>query len=115
MDAAGITQHEPIPYEGLRERFLPECQFRGRDNRKMGTALPSEIRRETDDDHLVGRAWSVVTLLLVLGALLFCLWPVSCGRGGGANGIVTRDLLGASVFRSPSLMNLSPRANGVPI
>lgn len=39
MDATGVTQYEPIPYEGLRERFLPECQFRGRDNRKIQFAV----------------------------------------------------------------------------
>jgi hypothetical protein len=34
-----VTAQEPIPYEGLREKFLPECEFRGRENRKIQYAV----------------------------------------------------------------------------
>src|SRR5262249_44511288 len=29
----------PVPVEGVRERFLPECSFRGRENRKLQFAV----------------------------------------------------------------------------
>ena len=33
------SQAEPLPLEGLRERFLPECAFRGRQNAKLQYAV----------------------------------------------------------------------------
>jgi hypothetical protein len=39
LDTASVTRHEPIPYAGLRETYLPECEFRGRDNRKIQFAV----------------------------------------------------------------------------
>jgi hypothetical protein len=39
MDIAEVTAQRPIPYEGLREKFLPECDFRGRENRKIQYAV----------------------------------------------------------------------------
>ena len=39
LEAAGATRHDPIPYEGLRESYLLECQFRGRENRKIQFAI----------------------------------------------------------------------------
>jgi hypothetical protein len=41
-DALGLGQvstERTMPAEGLCERYLPECRFRGRDNRKMRYAL----------------------------------------------------------------------------
>ncbi len=35
LDAAGIERDSPLAYEGLRERHLAECRFRGRDNKKI--------------------------------------------------------------------------------
>jgi len=31
----GASRADPLPLEGLRERFLPECAFRGRQNAKL--------------------------------------------------------------------------------
>ena len=31
----GVVPDRPIPEEGLIDRYLPECSFRGRDNRKI--------------------------------------------------------------------------------
>jgi hypothetical protein len=39
LDIAGATRDEPISYEGLRESFLPECEFRGKQNRKIQYAI----------------------------------------------------------------------------
>lgn len=41
LDAAGASRHQPLAYGGLWERFLPECEFRGRNNRKLQYALLS--------------------------------------------------------------------------
>ena len=35
----GASQADPVPLEGIRERFLPECSFCGRDNRKLQFAV----------------------------------------------------------------------------
>lgn len=39
IEVAGATRSDPIPYEGLRETYLPECEFRGRDNRRIQYAI----------------------------------------------------------------------------
>ncbi|MBV8160583.1 MAG: hypothetical protein JO265_06635 [Acidimicrobiia bacterium] len=39
LDLGGVTPDRPLPYEGLREKFLPECDFRGRQNRKIQYAV----------------------------------------------------------------------------
>ncbi len=59
LDAAGVTRHEPILYEGLRETYLPECEFRGRDNRKIQFAFLSgaALRGGLEPDLLDEVAW----------------------------------------------------------
>jgi hypothetical protein len=39
LDLAGIDRDPAIAYEGLLEAHLPECQFRGRENRKIQYAI----------------------------------------------------------------------------
>ncbi len=39
FDVAGVGRDTAIPYEGLLEAHLPECQFRGRENRKIQYAI----------------------------------------------------------------------------
>lgn len=39
LDLGGAGPEQPIPAERLVERYLPECQFRGRNNRKIRYAL----------------------------------------------------------------------------
>lgn len=39
FDVAGVSRDNSIPYEGLRETHLPECEFRGRENRKIQYAI----------------------------------------------------------------------------
>ena len=39
LDWCGASREEPLPLEGIRERFLPECTFRGRQNHKLQFAL----------------------------------------------------------------------------
>ena len=35
LEVAGVGQDDPVPYEGLREKYLGECKFQGRENRKI--------------------------------------------------------------------------------
>lgn len=35
LDWCGASRAEPLPLDGLRERFLPECAFRGRQSAKL--------------------------------------------------------------------------------
>jgi hypothetical protein len=37
--AQGSDHRAPVPYAGLREKYLAECQFRGRENRKIQFAI----------------------------------------------------------------------------
>jgi hypothetical protein len=39
LEITGASREQPLAYEGIRDRFLPECEFRGRDNRKLQYAL----------------------------------------------------------------------------
>ena len=48
------SRAEPVPLEGLRERFLPECAFRGRQNAKFRYAVlaAAAVHGGTDPDLL---------------------------------------------------------------
>ena len=39
LEWCGANQADPLPWEGLRERVLPECAFRGRQNAKLQYAV----------------------------------------------------------------------------
>jgi hypothetical protein len=39
LEVAGVGQDDPIPYAGLRETYLGECKFQGRENRKIQFAI----------------------------------------------------------------------------
>jgi hypothetical protein len=39
LDWCGASRAEPLPLEDLRQRFLPECAFRGRQNAKLQYAV----------------------------------------------------------------------------
>jgi hypothetical protein len=43
LEIAGISRDASIPYEGLREAHLPECSFRGRENRKIQYAILTSV------------------------------------------------------------------------
>jgi hypothetical protein len=39
LEWCGVSRAEPLPLEGLRERYLPECALRGRQNAKLRYAV----------------------------------------------------------------------------
>jgi hypothetical protein len=54
LEWCGASRAEPLPLEGLRERFLPECAFRGRQNVKLQYAVlaAAGVRGGTKPDLL---------------------------------------------------------------
>jgi hypothetical protein len=55
----GASRDDPLHLEGLRERFLPECTFRGRENKKLQYAVlaAAAIHGGTEPDLLDEVAW----------------------------------------------------------
>ena len=59
LDWCGARRADPLPLEGLRERFLPECAFRGRQDKKLQYAVlaAAALHGGTDPDLLDDVAW----------------------------------------------------------
>jgi len=59
LDWCGASRADPLPLEGLRERFLPECTFRGRENTKFQYAVlaAAALHGGTEPDLLAEVAW----------------------------------------------------------
>ncbi len=59
LDWCGASRADPLPLEGLRERFLPESTFRGRQNKKLQYAVlaAAALHGGTDPDLLGEVAW----------------------------------------------------------
>jgi len=59
LDWCGASRSRPLALEGLRERFLPEYTFRGRQNRKLQYAVlaAAAVHGGTEPDLLDEVAW----------------------------------------------------------
>ena len=59
LDWCGASRSRPLPLEGLRERFLPKCTFRGQQNRKLQYAVlaAAAVHGGTEPDLLDEVAW----------------------------------------------------------
>jgi hypothetical protein len=59
LDWCGASREEPLALEGMRERFLPECTFRGRQNHKLQFAVLSAaaLHGGAEPDLLDEDAW----------------------------------------------------------
>ena len=59
LDWCEVSRADPLSLEGLRERFLPECEFRGRQNKKFQFAVlaAAALRAGTEPDLLDEVAW----------------------------------------------------------
>jgi hypothetical protein len=59
LDWCGASRVDPVPLEGMRERFLPECRFRGRENRKLQFAVlaAAALRGGVEPDLLDEVVW----------------------------------------------------------
>jgi hypothetical protein len=59
LDWCRASRADPLTLEGIRERFLPECTFRGRQNKKLQYAVlvAAALRGGTEPDLLDEVAW----------------------------------------------------------
>ncbi len=59
LEIANVTRGDPVRYDGLRKAYLPECQFRGRENRKIQCALltSASVRGGLESDLLDEVMW----------------------------------------------------------
>lgn len=59
LDWCGASRADPLPLEGIGARFLPECSFRGRQNKKLQFAVlaAAAMRGGTEPDLLDEVAW----------------------------------------------------------
>jgi hypothetical protein len=59
LDWCGASRADPLALEGIRERFLPECGFRGRQGKKLQFAVlaAAALRGGTEPDLLDEVAW----------------------------------------------------------
>jgi hypothetical protein len=59
LDWCGVSRADPLPVEGLRERFLPGCTSRGRQNKKLQYAVlaAAALHGGTEPDLLDEVAW----------------------------------------------------------
>ena len=59
LEWCGASRTEPLALEGMPERFLPECAFRGRENKKLQFAVlaAAALRGGADPDLLGEVAW----------------------------------------------------------
>jgi hypothetical protein len=59
LDWCEASRADPLPMEGIRERFLPECAFRGRQNKKLQFAIlaAAALRGGAEPDLLDEVAW----------------------------------------------------------
>ncbi len=59
LNWCGASRADPLPLEGLREQFLPECTFRGRQNRKLQYAVlaAAALQGGTEPDLLDEVTW----------------------------------------------------------
>src|SRR5262249_10489804 len=59
LDWCGASRANPLTLEGIRERFLPECAFRGRQNKKLQYAVlaAAALHGGTEPDLLDEVAW----------------------------------------------------------
>jgi hypothetical protein len=59
LDRCGASRAYPLALEGMRERFLPECAFRSRQNKKLQFAIlaAAALSGGTEPDLLDEVAW----------------------------------------------------------
>ncbi len=59
LEVAGVGQDDPLPYSGLCEKYLGECKFQGRENRKIQFAIlaSASARGGIQPDLLDEVAW----------------------------------------------------------
>jgi hypothetical protein len=59
LQLAGAGQDDPIPYEGMLDKYLSECEFKGREKRKIQFAIlaSASLHGGIEPDLLDEVAW----------------------------------------------------------
>jgi hypothetical protein len=59
LDWCGASREQPLTLEGIRERYLPECTVRGRQNKKLQYAIlaAAALHGGAEPDLLDEVAW----------------------------------------------------------
>jgi hypothetical protein len=59
LDWCGASREQPVPLEGIREKHLPECTVRGRQNKKLQYAIlaAAAVHGGAEPDLLDEVAW----------------------------------------------------------
>ena len=92
LDWAGVDRAHPVDLAGMRDRFLPECSFHGRDRRKLQFAvhaaaakhggvdvdLLDEVARWQTDDFWRYAAFAAVGYIRMAAALAGVPEPEVC-------------------------------------
>jgi dihydrofolate reductase len=88
LEVAGAGQDDPVPYQGLREKYLGECKFQGRENRKIQFAIlaSASARKAAAGEkpvHVMGGADLIRQALAagLAGELTIIIAPVTLGAG----------------------------------
>jgi len=81
LDWSGASRADPVTLEGMRERLLPECAFRGRDTRKLQFAVLAAAAQR-GGAPLRGRLVADRRLLAVRHVRSGCLHPIAADRAG---------------------------------
>jgi hypothetical protein len=91
LDWCGASRADPLPLEGLRGRFLPECAFRGRQNKKLKyavlaaaavhgrTGLLDEVAWWQDDDFWRYAMFAVVAYICAAVSRVGMPYPMPVG------------------------------------
>jgi hypothetical protein len=96
LDLASVAGLPPLEYEGLRERYLPEVQFRGRvDHRSSQYALYAAacIRGGVQPDLLNDAGWWNTPLWIYAVYALVIYIRAAADRGGRTVEQVVRELV----------------------
>ena len=67
LDWSGASRADPVTLEGMRERFLPECAFRGRGKRKLFRKDFADQREDNGNGVQVQRLCELPDVLCVAG------------------------------------------------
>lgn len=95
LELAGASREAPLAYQGVRDRFLTECEFRGRENRKLQYALLAvgALRGGIKLDLLDEVSWWQTDDFWYYALCAFVAWTrAAADRAGTPEAVMCRQL-----------------------
>ena len=117
LDLASIAGVPPLEYEGLRERYLPEAEFRGRaEHRSSQYALYAAvcIRGGVQPDLLSDAGWWNTPLWVYAVYSVVIYARAAADRGGRTVDQVVREIVGRHGLAGDVDQNVRPDAHNGP-